>query len=127
MADGVTGLDEAELLAIWDAHGARMMWARSAGRGADPEVVARAVAELPEVSALDALEANTHLVELLVARRWSVMQTARETGASWSEIGAALGMSKQAAHEWYGHRIAEQEHHAGELHNTERARAALKS
>jgi hypothetical protein len=33
------------------------------------------------------------------------MQAAREAGASWSEIGAALGMSKQGAQDWYRRKI----------------------
>ena len=48
-----------------------------------------------------------------------------EAGASWTQIGAALGMSKQGAPDWYRGKIAEQERYVGDLHDTERAKAAL--
>ena len=51
---------------------------------------------LPSVVALEVLAANAQLVELLVGRRWYVMQAAREVGASWGDIGAALGLSAEA-------------------------------
>jgi hypothetical protein len=89
------------------------------------EVAERALNELPDVSALDALEANRQLVELLIGRRWYVMRAAREAGASWSEIGAALGMSKQGAQDWYRRKIADQERYVGDLHDSTRARAVL--
>jgi len=88
-------------------------------------VIERAVAELPEATALDALEANRELVATLTAQRWYVMQAAREGGASWSEIGAALGMTKQGAQDWYQRRIAEREQVVADVHDAERARAAL--
>ena len=53
------------------------------------------------------------------------MQAAREAGAEWSEIGAALGVSKQAAWEFYTPKIEQQETYAGEFHDADRARAAL--
>ena len=76
------------------------------------------------MSALDALAVNRELVDLLIARRWYVIRDAREAGASWSQIGAALGMSKQAAQDWYSRRIAEQKQYVGDLHDAERARQA---
>src|SRR3954447_25599137 len=117
--------DEAALLGIWQAFGSRMTWQTAIERGADQQVAERALAELPEVSALDALEANRQLVDFLIGRRWFVMQAAREAGASWSEIGAALGMSKQGAQDWYRRKIADQERYVGDLHDAERAQAAL--
>lgn len=36
------------------------------------------------------------------ARARSLVVDARERGASWAQIGAALGISRQAAHERYG-------------------------
>jgi hypothetical protein len=83
------------------------------------------VAELPQVSALDALQANARAIDLLTSRRWLVMREAREEGATWEQIGAALGMSRQSAHEWYSRQIEHQERYAGDFHDTERARAAL--
>ena len=103
------------LLGVWKSYGSRMTWNTVIKRGGDREVAERALADLPEVDALDALEANRQLIELLTGRRWYVMREAREEGRSWSEIGAALGMSKQGAQDWYRRKIAEQERHVGDL------------
>lgn len=74
---------------------------------------------------MDALGANRRLVELLEGRRWTVMQDAREAGASWTDIGRALRMSKQGAADWYNRRIADRERYVPDLHDADRARAAL--
>lgn len=52
-------------------------------------------------SALEALEAGRLLVGLLVGRRWLVVAAARAAGASWADIGEALGVTRQAAHVAY--------------------------
>jgi hypothetical protein len=53
------------------------------------------------------------------------MNEAREAGASWPEIGEALGMTKQAAYDWYRRKIGNRERYVPDLHDTARARAAL--
>ena len=58
----------------------------------------RRVRELHVLSALNALET------LVSQRIGEVVQICREQGASWSEIAATLHVSKQAAHERFGHR-----------------------
>ncbi|MFC9898544.1 hypothetical protein ACFVMC_33040 [Nocardia sp. NPDC127579] len=83
------------------------------------------IAELADVTALQALEANRRLVDLLTGRRWATMQSAREAGASWSTIGTALDMTKQGAIDWYKRKIAAQEQYVPEFHDTARARAVL--
>lgn len=118
-------LDIDELLALWTAAGQRATWARVLARGGDPDIVAGALAKVPEVTALEALEANRRVVDLLTGRRWYVMKEAREAGASWSDIGAALGMTKQGAQDWYRRKIALQEEHVGDLHDAAAARAVL--
>ena len=118
-------VSEAGLYRSWEAFGTRNVWAGVVARGGDPAVAAAAVAELPEVSPLEALEANARLVGLLTGARWWVMQAAREAGASWTEIGAALGMTKQGARDWYRRKIGERERYAPEHHDATRARAAL--
>lgn len=46
-------------------------------------------------------------LEVAVSQRIAeVVTVCREQGASWSEIGATLHVSKQAAHERFGHRRA---------------------
>lgn len=115
----------AVLFELFEAFIVRMPWADVAARGGDTSVAEDLLARLPEVGPLDALTANKHLVELLVGDRWYVMQAAREAGATWSQIGAALGMSKQGAQDWYRRKIADQEQHASDFHDVERARAAL--
>jgi hypothetical protein len=121
----IENANEQELLRLWDGFGSRRTWQSVLDRGGDPVVVERALGDLPEVTAVEALEANARLVKLLIGRRWYVMQSAREAGATWSEIGSALGMSRQGAHDWYRRTIGEQEHFLGDLHDAERARAAL--
>ncbi|KKE98593.1 hypothetical protein WN67_28450 [Mycolicibacterium obuense] len=69
--------------------------------------------------------ANARLVESLIGRRWVVMQAAREAGASWSQIGEALGMSKQGAQDSYRRAIERQERYVSKFHDTARGRAAL--
>lgn len=68
--------------------------------GLRPQIPAGA----PEVgvTALEALAASRVLAEQLHASRWWIAGEARKQGCSWAEIGAALGMTKQAA--WEGFR-----------------------
>src|SRR4051794_36107671 len=109
MAQDMTALDERELSELWDAYFTRRLWSQAIDRGRDPLVAEQAVVGLPYMTAVDALKANRCLVDLLVGRRWAVMQDAREAGATWDEIGEALGMSKQGANDWYRRKIAERE------------------
>jgi hypothetical protein len=128
IADGHSG-DEWDLWRVWALHGERGMWRRAIERAQrnrkDPEPARRALDELPEVTALQALSANHRLVQLIAGRRWIAIQDAREEGASWAEVGKAMDMSKQAAQEWHRKKIRLQEQHVGDLHDTARARAAL--
>jgi len=124
--------DERESFETWNQFHEGRMWERAgeklSAQGADAErlrAVADAAARAPAVSALEALAANARLVGLLSGRRWYVIQAAREEGAEWAEIGAALGVSKQAAWEFYKRKIEEQETHAADYHDAEAARAAL--
>lgn len=124
--------DERELWEVWRTQAERSAWQDGIARlhrdGREEHLVRsaeQALAELPEVTALQALQANRRLVELLTGRRWIAMRSAREQGATWEQIGEALGMSRQAAHEWYGKKIEAQERYVGELHDADRARAAL--
>lgn len=123
--EGIERMDEHELFGLWDALAHRRVWETARARGGDPEVVARELDRLPEVTAVEALEANRRLVDLLVGRRWFVMLAAREAGASWEEIGAALGVSREEALAEYDARISAQEQHVGDLHDAERARRVI--
>ncbi|MFD4196680.1 hypothetical protein [Amycolatopsis thermoflava] len=118
--------DERELFAVWNTHRWRRtlldMLEKNPNSGANWQ---DELDKLAPVTAMHALAANRRLVELLTGRRWSVMRDAREAQASWSEIGAMLGMSKQGAHDFYQRKIEAQEEHAGQWHDAERARAVL--
>jgi hypothetical protein len=119
--------DERESFETWNQFHEGRMWEQARkqlrAQGDDPEqllrLVADAAARAPAVSALEALAANARLVGLLSGRRWYVMQAAREEGAEWAEVGAALGVSKQAAWEFYKRKIEEQETHAADYHDAE--------
>jgi hypothetical protein len=64
-------------------------------------ILVKALANLPGVTGLEALRASRRVVELLTNARWHMMRQAREEGSSWSQVGSALGMSKQAAYDFY--------------------------
>lgn len=96
---------------------------RASGRPVD--VLVNALTKLPGVAGLDALRASRRVVELLTGARWHMMRQAREEGASWSDIGQALGMTRQAAHDFYRRRIEQQEHDSPGRHNAARSRAVL--
>jgi len=116
-----------ELLDLWNAAPDRQRWQRILDRAvaddddATAEVARGALAEV-DASALDSLPANARIVRLLTGWRWFVMQQAREEGASWAEIGDALGMSRQSAWEWYKRQIEVQEQHVADLHDADPSR-----
>src|ERR1700754_3226259 len=102
-----------ELLEVWtiylsrrQAEGARAD-AEANGDGAGVQDAERALAALPDVSALDALRANGELVSRLNVRRFVAMQDARDQGASHEQIGKALGVSRQSAWEFMQRKVAE--------------------
>lgn len=47
------------------------------------------------------------LAETAIANRIELIRMARSFGATWDEIGAALGMSRQTAHKRFGHVVDE--------------------
>lgn len=123
---------ERELTWVWDVYHQRQLWQRviaeNAGADGNPDRLARAhrsLTELPDVTATQALEANAMLVDLLVGRRWYVMRDAREAQASWTEIGDALGISRQGAYDFHRRAVEDQEKYAAGLHDSQRARAAM--
>jgi hypothetical protein len=101
------------LLAVWVDGSSRQAWwlakarAEAAGDAAAARAADRALARLPEVTPLDALRANAELVNRLTAERWVAMRAAREQGASWEQIGQALGVSRQSAWEFVQRKAAE--------------------
>ena len=117
--------DTTELLLWWEAYEDRHSALMELERGGDGGEQARQwLGRHPEPTALHGLEANRKLVELLELRRWYVIQDAREAGASWTEIGAALGVTKQGAHDWYRRAIAKRAE-IDQAHDTQRAEQAL--
>jgi hypothetical protein len=116
-----------ELLKVWEDFNRGETWREVSATGSDQarEAAAHFLSEVSEVAALEALRANAKAVELLTARRWYVMKSAREGGATWAQIGEALGITKQAAHDFYRRRVEEQEKYLPDLHDAAAARAVL--
>ena len=117
--------DLPEYIGVWSTYQQRAVWGRVIARGGNEDIALQALSELPEASALDALKANRAAVDLLVGRRWHVMEEAREAGATWEAIGDALGITKQGAQDYYRRQIEKQETFMSGLHDGARARAAL--
>jgi hypothetical protein len=120
---------EQQLLEIWSSH-QRAAWTTPQTSGDAGEAIHTLVSDADNVeqrqaSALDALRANAELVDLLTGRRWMVMQDAREAGATWEQIGQALGMSRHAARSWYKRKIRDQERYVQHRHDVHRGREAL--
>ncbi|MGX5716768.1 hypothetical protein [Arthrobacter sp. MAHUQ-56] len=134
MADDAVSVEQAlnsgdihELLRVWEDFNRGETWRETSAIGSDQARVSAAqfLTEVREVAALEALRANAQAVELLTARRWYVIKSAREAGATWGQIGEALGITKQAAHDFYRRRIEEKEKYLPDLHDVAAARAVL--
>lgn len=96
------------------------------GAGHPVAVLVKALAELPGVTGLEALRASRRVVELLTSARWHMMRQAREEGSSWSQVGDALGVSKQAAYDFYRRNLDQQDASPDpETPSSPRSRAAL--
>ena len=67
-------------------------WEANAERGMDAAI-----------SDVDALEINAFLVSMMTSDRYAIIGRlrGRERPVPWSKIGEILGMSKQAAQQWY--------------------------
>lgn len=50
---------------------------------------------------LEALRKLNELEQYISRQRWQEMDSARDAGYSWSQIGEALGISRQAACQYY--------------------------
>ncbi|HEY3572804.1 MAG TPA: hypothetical protein VGK98_03140 [Arthrobacter sp.] len=116
-----------ELLKVWEDFNSGETWREVSATGSDQalEAAAQFLAGVREVAALEALRANAKAVELLTARRWYVIKSAREAGATWAQIGEALGITKQAAHDFYRRKIGEQEKYLSDVHEATAARAVM--
>ncbi|WP_214941602.1 hypothetical protein [Arthrobacter sp. ISL-85] len=126
MEQALNSGDVHELLKVWeDFNRGEASPGISTGSDQAREAAAHFLTEVSEVAALEALRANAKAVDLLTARRWYVMKSAREGGATWAQIGEALGITKQAAHDFYRRKIEEQEKYLPDLHDTAAARAVL--
>lgn len=100
----VTRGAERELFAVCETYAARRVFrhgAKETTNSQHRELFANKLNDSAEVSALQALRANRSLVDHLMQYRLDAMRDAREAGVSWADIGAALDVSRQAAHEWY--------------------------
>ncbi len=64
-----------------------------------------AVDSLP-VEPLDALREVSRSEAQLDELRWKQIEAARDAGASWAEIGDALGVSRQSAWEYFTRRVS---------------------
>lgn len=105
-------------------HAAELRLLEQADDSENLAIVRRAIADRQDVSALDALRANERIVTLLTGWRWLAIRQAREEGHSWTDIGAALNMSKQGAWDLYQRAVKQQESYAGEYFSpAERERA----
>jgi hypothetical protein len=89
---GTTGL-----LARWNAWSGHATWTHmlaefeSKGDEKQAAVARDALADVEAVSPLDALAANEELTRLLTGWRWLAMRSARESGATWEQIGGRAG------------------------------------
>ena len=61
----------------------------------------------PQSVALDRVTMTHRLAEAVDHNRIDSIRLARDTGASWEQIGRALGMTRQAAHKRYASLVGE--------------------
>ena len=112
--DGEASLSK--LLDIYQAQGwqrlTRQTIAKLTAEGKDASLLIATNDAEDQISTLDALRAGDRIAKLLNGWRWNLMRQAREEGRSWSEIGAALDMTKQGAFDYYRNAVDRQEQYA---------------
>jgi hypothetical protein len=81
--------------------------ARNVARDAMRDLAIRLGAPGREITLGDALAATVALRDAADAVIFELVGHAREAGASWADIGAALGVSTQAAHQRFGKQRAD--------------------
>lgn len=89
-----------QLLATWENWSAHDTLTRALANVTTKdsrERINRSLAETPAVSALDALRDGAELIELLTGWQWQAIYAARQEGASWAQIGAAIHTSGDGA------------------------------
>ncbi len=102
-----------EHCAVWQLWLTRRRWeqclrtAEADGDAVSRERAVGALQTLPEVTPVQALNANAQAIGILTAQRWIVMKAAREQGISLEQIGRALGVSRQSAWEFMQRKIGE--------------------
>ena len=116
----------AKLLDIYQTQGwqrlTRQTIAKLTAEGKDASRLIATNDAQDQVSTLDALRAGDRIAKLLNGWRWNLMRQAREEGRSWSEIGAALDMTKQGAFDYYRNAVDRQEQYAPEYSDIAAAR-----
>ena len=115
-----------KLLDIYQAQGwqrlTRRTIAKLTAEGKDASLLIATNDAEDQISTLDALRAGDRIAKLLNGWRWNLMRQAREEGRSWSEIGAALDMTKQGAFDYYRNAVDRQEQYALEYSDIAAAR-----
>jgi hypothetical protein len=112
-------MDAEKLLMTWEVYEQRALWERelvraeSDGNEEHATVARIAMEQLRDVDPVAALRANGDLVHLMIGRRWPVILDARERGASWADIGEAMGMTAAEAWENFRRAVEELERGAG--------------
>lgn len=91
-------------------------------RREEAEAELRAMTEPP---VLDALQANSVMVQTLLGQRTDAMFLAREQGATWDQIGRALGITGQSARTQYQQAIEREGLGVPGLNEPARRRAVL--
>ena len=115
-----------KLLDIYQTQGwqrlTRQTIAKLTAEGKDASLLIATNDAEDQISTLDALRAGDRIAKLLNGWRWNLMRQAREEGRSWSEIGAALDMTKQGAFDYYRHAVDRQEQYAPQYSDIAAAR-----
>jgi|SRR6478735_2900493 hypothetical protein len=115
-----------KLLDIYQTQGwqrlTRQTIAKLTAEGKDASLLIATNDAEDQISTLDALRAGDRIAKLLNGWRWNLMRQAREEGRSWSEIGAALDMTKQGAFDYYRNAVDRQEQYALEYSDIAAAR-----
>jgi hypothetical protein len=124
----LSGGDVHKRLRVWEDFNRAETWREVSATGSGQARVAAAqfLAKVSEVAALEVLRANVKAVELLTARRRYVIKSAREAGATWTQIGDALGITKQPAHHFYPTEDRRAGKYLPDLHDGGAAYAVLK-